>query len=253
MISQQVKSLSHQMRLFGIQASAERRAAEALASQLDPLEFLRLVLEDELLARRERAGKMLVTRAKFRSAADLEDWDLSYDRGVTKAKIEDAGLLTFFHNKENLLVLGGTGVGKTHFAIAVGRRACADGVAVAFIPMNFLFEEASAERAAGRYVSHVRRLSKTGVLILDDFGLRNYTHDEASVLVDILEDRYQKGAVVVTSQVNPDGWLKLFEDPVIGEAIVDRLRSPSQQLVLKGTSYRERLNATRAKPTTKSN
>ena len=80
------------------------------------------------------------------------------------------------------------------------------------------------------------------MLIFDDFGLRNYTHDEAQILIDILEERYLKGSVIVTSQVDPSGWMKLFQDPVIAEAIVDRLTKPALQLRFEvQDSYRSRV------------
>jgi DNA replication protein DnaC len=85
-------------------------------------------------------------------------------------------------------------------------------------------------------------MTKTETLLLDDFGLRNYTHDEANVLVDLLEDRYRKSITLVTSQVDPKGWKSLFEDPVIADAIVDRLVNPSVIIKLRGGSYRERIN-----------
>ena len=113
----QIKNLSYQMRLFGIHESCERRAAEAVAGALHPLEFLRLVLEEELLSRKDRASKMLVTRARFRFSADLEDWDTSFDRGVTRQKMKELALLSFFHNRENLLIVGKTGEGKTHLRL----------------------------------------------------------------------------------------------------------------------------------------
>ena len=84
-------------------------------------------------------------------------------------------------------------------------------------------------------------MSSVKALLLDDFGLRNYTHEEANVLVDLLEDRHRKGTVIVTSQADPRGWKKLFEDPLIAEAIVSRLEHPSQRLILKGGDYREKL------------
>jgi DNA replication protein DnaC len=97
-------------------------------------------------------------------------------------------------------------------------------------------------------VNHVRGLVKATVLILDDLGLRNYSHEEATSLIDILEERYHKAPLIVTSQVEPQGWLKLFEDPVIGEAIVDRLIHPSQKITLKGEkSYREKLTENKAR------
>lgn len=238
----QIKNLSHQMRLFGIHAACDRRAAEAVSGQLHPLEFLRLILEDELLSRKDRASKTLTTKARFRFQADLEDWDMNFERGITRQKMKELSTLGFLHNRENLLLLGKTGEGKTHLAIAIGKRLCQEGHRTLFLPVNFLFEEIQAARAAGRYLPYLKTIIKTAALILDDFGLRNYTHEEATSLMDILEERYQKGVVLLTSQINPEGWLKLFEDPVIAEAIVDRLVHPSQKLVLKGGgSYREKL------------
>lgn len=248
MMLDQVRNLSHQMRLFGIHQSCERRAAEALAQQLHPLEFLRLILEEELLSRQDRTGKILMTKARFRFRADLEDIDFTFHKNLTKAKVKELSELSFLHNLENLLILGKTGVGKTFLAIAVGRRLCQLGHPIQFVPVNFLFEEILAAKAAGRYLNYVRGLVKAKVLILDDLGLRNYTHEEATSLMDILEERYHKAPLIVTSQVEPQGWLKLFEDPVIGEAIVDRLIHPSQKITLKGDkSYREKLTENKAR------
>ena len=109
--------------------------------------------------------------------------------------------------------------------------------------MNLLFEEILSEKASGKYLAFIKRINKANILILDDFGLRNYTHEEATTLTDVLEERYQKGSVIITSQVDPKGWTKLFEDPVIAEAITDRLIHPSQTITLKGGSYREKLNS----------
>lgn len=238
----QVRNLAHQMRLFGIHEACERRAQEAVAEQLHPMEFLRLLLEDEHLSRKDRTAKALTTKARFRFRADLEDWDYVFHKDVPRAKIAELAQLSFFHNHETLIINGKTGVGKTHLAIALGKRLCHEGHATVFLSVNFLFEEIQAAKAAGRYLNYVRSLTKAKALILDDLGLRNYTHEEATALMDILEERYQKAPVIVTSQVEPQGWLKLFEDPVIAEAIVDRLIHPCQKITLKGDrSYRENL------------
>jgi DNA replication protein DnaC len=242
-INDQTRNLSHQLRLFGIHAGFERRAAEAASKGLTHLEYLRLVLEDEVLQRKERVAKSLKTRAKFRSHVNLEDWDQSFERGMTKPKLRELASLGFYHANENLLILGKTGEGKTHLAIAIGQRLCAEGVSALFLPVNFLFEEILAAKAAGKYLAYVKRLTQTKVLVLDDFGLRNYTHEEANVLVDVLEDRHRRGSVIVTSQVDPRGWQKLFEDPVIAEAIVSRLEHPSQRLNLRGGDYRQKLQS----------
>lgn len=242
MMLDQVKKLSSELRLYGFNDHSERRSEEALSNQLHPLEFLKLLLQDEQLSRKDKRSKSLITKAKFRSNADLEDWDLSFDRGLSKAKFKELFLFNFYHNRENLIILGSTGAGKTHLAISLGRRLCQDVITTAFLPMNFLFEEALAQRASGKYLQYIRKVTKAQIIILDDFGLRNYTHEEATILVDILEERYQKGSVILTSQVDPKGWVKLFEDPVIADAIVDRLNNPSSKITLKGGSYRERIN-----------
>ena len=243
MINDQVRSLSHQLRLFGVHQHFENRAVQAESQNLRPLEFLRFVLEDEILQRKERVAKALLTRAKFRSLADLEDWDQTFDRGLAKSKLRELASLSFAHSNENLLLLGKTGEGKTHLAVALGRRLCAENVGTLFLSVNFLFEEVMASRAAGKYLAYIRKLTQARALILDDFGLRNYTHEEANVLVDLLEDRHRKGSVIVTSQVDPKGWRKLFEDPIIAEAIVSRLEKPSQRIVLTGGDYREKLQS----------
>ena len=242
MILDQVKNLSHQMRLFGIHEACERRAQEALSQHLHPLEFLRLLLEDEVLFRKDQTAMALTTKARFRFRADLEDWDLTFHKDLPKAKIQELSQLSFVYNLENLLILGKTGMGKTHLAIALGKRLCQEGHSTVFVPVNFLFEEIQAAKAAGHYFNYVKSLSKAKALILDDLGLRNYSHEEATSLIDIIEERYQKAPLIVTSQVEPQGWLKLFEDTVIAEAIVDRLIHPSQKITLKGEcSYREKI------------
>jgi DNA replication protein DnaC len=202
---------------------------------------MHLCLEDERVFRKERLAKSLTTRAKFRHPADLEDWDMSYERGLSKPQLKELSTLSFYRSNSNLLLLGKTGEGKTQLAMAIGKRLCQEGLSVAFLPMSLIFEEVQAHRANGKLLGYLTRLSETKVLILDDWGLRNYTHDEATILVEILEARTKKGPVIVTSQVNPKAWVKLFEDPAIAEAVVDRLQNPSSKINLTGGSYRERM------------
>ena len=240
-MNEQVQRLSHELRLFGIHTNFEARAASATSQGQHPLEFLQLLLEDERLYRRDRFGKSLTSRAKFRYLCDLEDWDTSYDRGINKAQLKELAAIAFFRTNTNLHILGKTGEGKTQLAIAIGKRLCQEGFSVAFLPLSLLFEEVQAQRSSGKLLGFLTRLSQTKVLILDDWGLRNYTHEEATILVEILEARSKRGPVIVTSQVNPKAWIKLFEDPAIAEAITDRLLNPSNKINLKGGSYREKM------------
>lgn len=235
-----IRASAHQLRLLGIHANLESRCDQALAESLHPSELIRLLLEDEQLYRRVTVAKRLATRAKFRSQCDLDNWDQTFDRGLTKAKMKELSCLNFFHRKQNLNIVGSTGVGKTHLTIALGRLLCQEQAAVNFYSVNLLFEQIQAEKAAGRYLGFIKKTTKVPVLILDDFALRSYTHAEANTLLEILEERYGKGITIVTSQVAPAGWSGLFEDQIVGEAIVDRLVNPSETVSLKGESYRKK-------------
>jgi DNA replication protein DnaC len=247
-MNEQVKRLSYEMRLFGINAQCEFRAMSAVNQGQSHLEFLHLLLEDEKNFRKDKFGKSLTKRAKFRYLCDLEDWDMNYDRGISKAQLKELATLSFYRNNTNLLLLGKTGEGKTHLAVSLGKRLCSEGVGVAFLPMCFLLENTQAQKLSGKLLGYLAKLAQTKVLILDDFGLRNYTHEEATILVEILEARSKKGPVIVTSQVNPKAWTKLFEDPAIAEAIVDRLINPSTKINLKGGSYREKIGSSEKEP-----
>jgi len=237
-----VLETAQKLRLYGIHDALERRCEEALAGSLHPSELVRLLLEDEQLKRKDSLAKRLTTRAKFRSQCDLHNWDKSFDRGITKQRLKELAVLNFYYKKQNLLILGSTGVGKTHLAIALGRLICQEGASVQFCSINLLFEQIEAERLAGRYLGFIKKITRISTLILDDFALRAYSHDEANVLLEILEERYGLGINIVTSQVDPKGWRTLFEDQVVAEAIIDRLLNPADTLQLKGDSYRKKLN-----------
>jgi DNA replication protein DnaC len=234
-----IKTMAAKMRLHGIYHGIDRRLEEAISQNLHPSEFLCLVLEDEALARKNAYAQSLTKRAKFRSQCDLENWDLSKPRGLTKSKIKELASGSFFNRKESLIICGPTGVGKTHLAIALGRLLCQMEISVAFWSVNMLMEQIAAEKIAGKYLSVIKKISKPDVLILDDFGLRNYSHDEAVSLLEILEERYMKRALMITSQVEPEGWKSLFQDSVISDSIVDRIKSPSDKVNLTGESYRK--------------
>lgn len=235
-----IKELSYQMRLNGIHSNLERRCEEAVANSLHPTEFLRLILEDEKLERKNTLIKRLKTKAKFRSQFELSNWDKSFPRGLSSAKLKELTLCYFFQKKQNLIIEGKTGVGKTHLAISIGQALCENEATVNFFSTNWLFEHIKAEKSAGRFLNCIQGLRKINVLILDDFGLRKFEHAEALILLELLEERYGKGIVMITSQIKPEGWFPLFEDPVIAEAIIDRLINPSEKIELSGDSYRKK-------------
>jgi DNA replication protein DnaC len=237
----EIRYLASELKLHGMYQSLERRLETLNLEGRTPEELVLQLLEDEKQHRKNVATKTLETRAKFRRESLLENWDSSFERGVSKSKIRDLATLGFWNLKKNLIIVGPTGSGKTQLSIAIGRSACQLGLSVLFVSVQQLLEEAAAERAAGKFQKWSRKTQKYDVLILDDFALRPYSHEEGVLLVDLIEDRYRKGVHIISSQVDMMGWKTLFEDPVVADALVDRLRNPSETVILTGGSYRARL------------
>ncbi len=237
----ELKVLSHELRLFGIHENLECRISQASKDGQTGEELLRLLLEDEKLSRRKRTSKMLETKAKFRRESYLETWDNSFERGVSKTKIRELSNLNFFHEKKNLIITGATGAGKTQLGISIGKAACHNQISVLFTSVNHFLEDMRAQKVSGNFISWRRQIKKNQIIIFDDFGLRSYEHDEAVFLVDLLEDRYQNSVNIFTSQVEEDGWKCLFHDPVIADALIDRVKNPSEKILLIGGSYREKI------------
>lgn len=234
----EVIQLTQELQFFGMKDSLDYRLSEAIEKNLSYQEFLTFVLEDESLYRRNRKSERLRKRSKFKDKVYLEEFNPSAKRGVTKSMIQQLKSLSFIGNNENLIFVGGTGAGKTFLAQAVGHAACAAGIESYFISANKFFREMELAEAQGGYLNCLRKVRKVKVLIIDDFGLRNYTHKEANHLLDVFEDRYHKGAVIITSQIKTGGWKNLFEDAVIAEAIIDRVTSCAHTVEVKGESYR---------------
>lgn len=236
----QMENLLSSLNLKGAKESLGFRLQEAVEANLNYEDFLLLLLEDEYLYRRNKKSETLRKRAKFRNSVSLEDFEHSPKRGLTKTTIRHFASLQFMETNKNLLLYGSTGVGKTFFAQALGHHSCINGHETLFTSVNQLFEAWKASQAGGTTINFLKKHSKAKLLVLDDFGLRNYTHDEATLIYDILEERFQKGSVVVTSQVRPEGWKTLFEDPVIADAIIDRLVACAYKVEMKGGSYRKK-------------
>lgn len=231
-------NLLNDLKFTGMKESLEYRITEAMQNNLAHTDFLLLLLEDERSFRRTRKSEQLRKRAKFNIYASLDEFEPGTKRGITKASVKQFKTLNFYHSKENLIFIGGTGAGKSFLAQAIGHEACHQCIETIYISVNKLFKEIEMAEASGTYLNYLARLSRAKILILDDLGLRNYSHSEANILYDILEDRYQKASTIVTSQVKTLGWKTLFEDDVIAEAIVDRLTACAHTIDVTGGSFR---------------
>ena len=227
------------LKLSGMRESVEYRIEEAIQADLTYQDFLLLVLEDEKLYRQNRKAERLRKRAKFNDIVSLENFDCTPERRISKSMIKKLASLNFLEKFENIIFTGGTGAGKSYLSQSIGQKACLNGIESLFYPVNKFFKEVEESELAGNYLNFLAKIKRCKILIFDDFGLRNYSHKEASIFYDVLEDRYQKGTIILTSQVKPAGWRGLFEDEVIAEAIVDRLTSCAHKVHVDGPSYRK--------------
>ena len=190
----------------------------------------------------ERDNKRLVARLKFaalRQAAVIEDIDLRTPRGIERAlfaKLVDGDWIA---RKHNLLITGPTGVGKSWIACALGHKACRDNRSVLYHRMPRMFEALALARGDGRHARLLKALSRVELLILDDWGLAPLTGEQRRDLLEIVDDRHQRGSTIITSQVPVDHWHEVIADPTIADAVLDRLVHNAHRLELRGDSMRK--------------
>ena len=199
-----------------------------------------LLLDRETM---ERQNKRLVTRLRFaalRQDAVVEDVDLRAPRGLDRALFQKLATGDWIERKQNLLIIGPTGVGKSWLACALGHKACRDDRPVAYYRVPRLLETLALARGDGRYDRLLKTIGRVQLLILDDWGLAPLTGDQRRDLLEIVDDRHGRGSTIVTSQLPVDHWHEVIGDPTIADAVLDRLVHNAHRLLLKGESLRKR-------------
>lgn len=226
------------LRLSGVLATLPLRLRQTAEENLDPSEFLYRLLQDEVDRRDGKQLQLRLHRAAFEHGRTLEDFDFTFNPKIPKAKVIDLATCTFIDRKDNVLLVGPAGVGKSHLAQALGHRAVRRGHTVLFTAASTMFAQLRAGRGDGSYDRRLCRYTSPDLLIVDDLGLRPLRGDEPEDLFDLIRARYERGSLILTSNRAIPEWPPLFGDPLMASAALDRLLHHAIILEIEGMSYR---------------
>lgn len=239
-ITNELKQTLKSLRLSGLLATLPERVAYAKGTKLSHTEFLELLLGDEIQRRQDTA----VQRRLKSSAVDIEqtferfDWDAATT--VDRDKLKELLNLEFIGHKENIIICGPVGVGKTFIANALAHSACRRGHKVLMLRATAMFKRLLQSRADNSYERELIKLLSPDLLILDDFGLQKLTEDQSGDFYEVVVERYGKASTVITSNRDLQEWMALFDDQIMANSALDRLAHNAHQLIIEGESYRKK-------------
>lgn len=227
-----------QLRLSGMQDAIAARVEEARSRGMDPLEFLLLLLQDELLRRDNEGVARRIQRGRFEEICDLRDFDFTYNPEIPKAKLWELASGHYLEERAAIVLCGPTGVGKSFVAQALGVAACRQGRRVLFTKTNALLTDLAGGRADGSWATRLRRYLTPDLLIVDDFAMHEHTLLQAEDLYELISRRYRRGSVILTTNREPKDLYPLFPSPVLAEGLLDRLLNSAYIVTMLGRSYR---------------
>jgi DNA replication protein DnaC len=229
----------HALRLEGMAQALEEQRRQADISQLEFEERLGLLVDRQWLWKENRALARRLHAAQFRIQASLEDIDYRHPRGLKRAQIEQLRASQWVERHHGCLITGPTGCGKTYLACALGHQACRDGHRVCYYYAPKLFRELQTAQADGSLMQLLKKLARSALLVIDDFGVAAVAGKQYRDLLEILDDRQGAGATLITSQFPVPQWHEVINDATVADAILDRLVHNAYRLELKGESIRK--------------
>jgi DNA replication protein DnaC len=233
------------LRLGGMLDTLELRLQQADQERLGYLQFLELMLEDEIARREQRGLALRIAQAHFEEIKTLEEFDFSFNSKIPAQKIRDLATCRFLAAGESVIVCGPVGTGKSHILQAIGHCACRQGYKVLYLRTNKLLAHLSGGRADATWDKRLRSYLHPHLLIMDDFCLKELAPQQAEDIFELIGERHRHSSTMLASNRSPQDWYPLFPNPVLAEATLDRIINRSHHLILEGRSYRPHLRPDR--------
>lgn len=229
------------LKLPGIREHLEARIMESEANNLSYSEFLSMLLTDEIDARTTRRIQRLLQRAHLGPETTLDSFDWAFNPTINAKQMRALAACRFIERGEGIFFLGPTGTGKTHLAKAIAHTACRMMHTVSYYSLSGLFADLALADLQNKLHVLLKRLITVDLLVIDDFGIKPFDQLTAERFYAIVDGRFRTKSIILTSNRAMTDWPGLFPDPVIANAILDRIAHTSHQIVIKGHSYRKKL------------
>ncbi|MFQ5346046.1 MAG: IS21-like element helper ATPase IstB [Mariprofundus sp.] len=228
------------LKLTGMHKALSEQINMDAVESMDFMTRLGLMVDREITERANRRLQTRLKKAKLRQQVCFEDIDLRTPRGMDKQLILSLASCDWIKKANNILITGATGTGKSYLACALAHKACLEGHTVRYMRLPRLMEDIATSRADGSYGKLMLDLSRTDLIILDDWGLAAMSKPQRHDLLEILEDRNGIRSTIVTSQLPVESWHEYIGDPTLADAILDRLVHCAYKINLKGESMRKK-------------
>jgi DNA replication protein DnaC len=238
------------LRELGLHGMVRALEEQLLSTSYDGLSFherLGLLVEREATERENRRLGARLTKAKLRQNATLEDIDYAHPRGLEKTLLSSLATSGWVREHHNVSITGPTGVGKSFLACALAHEACLAGFSALYTRASRLFQDLAVARGDGRYPKLLAALTRTQVLLVDDWGLARLEERQQIDFLDILEERHDRHSTLIASQFPPSHWHELMPNPTLSDAILDRFVHNAYSITLKGESMRKKKSLLTAK------
>ena len=239
MLNEQTMTKLYAMKLNGMADGYEEQRQQPKMADLSFDDRFGMLADRQWRWREERALTTRLRNAKFKLQACIEDVDYRASRGVKRAQVDQLSNSEWVGYHQNAILTGPTGTGKTFLACALGQKACRDGYRVRYYVAAKLFRELSAAHVDGSFMHLSAKLTKTDLLLIDDWGMETLKESQYRDFLEILDDRQGTGATLITSQFSTDLWHDTIGNPTVADAILDRLIHNAHRIELEGPSLRK--------------